>query len=97
MLACENLPRQSRDWPTPFSDRRDCREQKDFERLRDRAGYLRGPCSTLGVYRMEGNCARIEQLAMKENEPAVRNTAASCITEARKHFQDAEKAFHQLY
>ncbi|KEQ68410.1 hypothetical protein M436DRAFT_21160, partial [Aureobasidium namibiae CBS 147.97] len=39
-----------------------CLEQKDFVRLRDRAAYLRGPCNTLGVYRMEETCARIEQL-----------------------------------
>ncbi|KAI4746727.1 hypothetical protein E4T50_02978 [Aureobasidium sp. EXF-12298] len=72
------------------------REQNDFKQLRDKATFLRGPFTTLGAYRMEGTCARIQQLVV-EGTRATLDTAASLIQEARERFLVAEKALHQLY
>lgn len=80
-----------------LSDDRGSRKRGDFKQLRDKAGFLRGPCDTMGIYKVEGSCARLERLATEGTSAAICDTAGSLIEEAREHFWEAEKALHQLY
>jgi hypothetical protein len=75
MDACEDHYAASSDkWPT-LSDRRSCREQKDFKQLGDKAGFLRGPCTTLGISKVGAICARIEQLTTESMSATLCDTA----------------------
>jgi osomolarity two-component system phosphorelay intermediate protein YPD1 len=96
MLACENHHDVEKQRAIR-SDHRRLREQEDFKQLRDKATFLRGPCNTLGIYKMEGTCARIEQATTESIGPTSCYSIASFIKEARERFREAEEALNQLY
>jgi hypothetical protein len=79
------------------SDHRDSRAQKAFKQLGDKAGFLRGPCNSLGVYKMEGICARIEQSTTGSTRSTQCDTAGCLMKEARQRLWEAKKAFYQIY
>lgn len=96
MLACENHYNVERQLTT-ISDHRELREQKDLKQLKEKATFLRGPCNTLGVYKMEGTCARIEQATTESTGTTLCYTPASLLKETKERYLEAEKALNQLY
>jgi hypothetical protein len=84
---------------------RSSRENQDIKQLRIKAQYLRGPSATLGIYKVNSICGRIEQMtvvadtfhAKAESKAALCNSTRILLDQAKQHFAEAESALRRFY
>ncbi|KAI5196869.1 hypothetical protein AUEXF2481DRAFT_29898 [Aureobasidium subglaciale EXF-2481] len=88
-----------------FTEMDACLETQDVKQLWSKARYLRGPSATLGVYKVESSCARIEQMTAihdslqteSDSKSTLCNSARIVIDQAQQHFAEAENALRLFY
>ena len=81
------------------------RENQDVKQLWTKAVFLRGPCATLGVYKVESSCARIEHLTAVadtfqtegDSKTTLCNSAKTLLDQANSNFKEAENALRRFY
>lgn len=80
------------------------RETQDIEQLWSKALFLKGPSATLGIYKVESICARIEQLTAVANtfqaeadSTTLCNSTRTLLDQAKQHFAEAESALRKFY
>jgi osomolarity two-component system phosphorelay intermediate protein YPD1 len=81
------------------------RETQDIKQLWSKARFLRGPSATLGIYKVESNCARIEQMTAVSDtfqadgdwKTMLCNSTRVQLEQAKQHFAEAESALRRFY
>ncbi|KAI4721436.1 hypothetical protein E4T48_02225 [Aureobasidium sp. EXF-10727] len=81
------------------------RESQDVKQLWSKARFLRGPSATLGIYKVELSCARIEQMtavadtfqAEDDSRTTLCNSSRILLDQAKQHFTEAENALRRFY
>lgn len=81
------------------------RESQDVKQLWNKAQFLRGPSATLGIYKVESTCARIEQTiaaadtfqAEDESKTMLCNSSRILLDQAKQYFAEAEAALRHFY
>ncbi|KAI4724086.1 hypothetical protein E4T49_08186 [Aureobasidium sp. EXF-10728] len=81
------------------------REIQDVKQLWSKARFLRGPSATLGIYKVELSCARIEQMtavadtfqAEDDSRTKLCNSSRILLDQAKQHFAEAENALRHFY
>ncbi|CAD0115073.1 unnamed protein product [Aureobasidium uvarum] len=88
-----------------FTEMDACLESQDVKQLWSKARYLRGPSATLGIYKVELSCARIEQMTAVadtfqtegESRTTLCNSTRILLDQAKQHFAEAENALRRFY
>lgn len=81
------------------------RESQDVKQLWSKAQFLRGPSATLGIYKVESTCARIEQMtavadtfqAEGDSKTTLCNSSRILLDQAKQYFAEAETALRRFY
>ncbi|THX08109.1 hypothetical protein D6D17_04416 [Aureobasidium pullulans] len=82
-----------------------CLESQDVKQLWSKAQFLRGPSATLGIYKVESSCARIEQMTAVtdtfqtegDSKQTLCNSARILLDQAQQYFAEAEHALRHFY
>ncbi|KAH0359107.1 hypothetical protein KCU65_g10120, partial [Aureobasidium melanogenum] len=88
-----------------FAEMDECLESQDIKQLWTKAQFLRGPSATLGIYKVESTCARIEQLtvvadtlqAEGDSKLTLCNSSRILLDQAKQYFAEAEDALRRFY
>lgn len=88
-----------------FAETDACLETQDIERLWSKALFLKGPSATLGIYKVESICARIEQItavantfqADADSKTTLCNSARTLLDQAKQDFIEAKSALRKFY
>ncbi|KEQ74378.1 hypothetical protein M436DRAFT_30802, partial [Aureobasidium namibiae CBS 147.97] len=88
-----------------FAEMDACLDDQDIKQLRSKAQFLRGPSATLGIYKVESICARIEQMtavadtfqADASSITTLCNSTRTLLDQARQDFTEAETALRRFY
>ncbi|KAG9540704.1 hypothetical protein KCU71_g17209, partial [Aureobasidium melanogenum] len=88
-----------------FAEMDACLESQDIKQLWIKAQFLRGPSATLGIYKVESTCARIEQMtavadtfqAEGDATTTLCNSSKILLDQAKQYFAEAEDALRHFY
>ncbi|KAI4844211.1 hypothetical protein E4T44_06321 [Aureobasidium sp. EXF-8845] len=88
-----------------FAEMDACLETQDIKQLWSKARFLRGPSATLGVYKVDAICARIEHMTgvsdtfqpEGDSKTTLCNSTGVLLEEAKQHFAEAEIALRRFY
>ncbi|KAG9634320.1 hypothetical protein KCU98_g16973, partial [Aureobasidium melanogenum] len=88
-----------------FAEMDACLESQDIKQLWTKAQFLRGPSATLGIYKVESTCARIEQMtavadtfqAEGDAKTTLCNSSKILLDQAKQYFAEAEDALRRFY
>ncbi|KAG9661236.1 hypothetical protein KCU95_g19450, partial [Aureobasidium melanogenum] len=100
-LVCEFFALAQR----TFAEMDECLESQDIKQLWTKARFLRGPSATLGIYKVESTCARIEQLtvvadtlqAEGDSKSTLCNSSRILLDQAKQYFAETEDALRRFY
>jgi osomolarity two-component system phosphorelay intermediate protein YPD1 len=81
------------------------RETQDIKQLWTKARFLRGPSATLGIYKVDAICARIEHMtgvsdtfqADGDSKTSLCTSTRVLLEQAKQHFAEAENALRRFY
>ncbi|KAG9512285.1 hypothetical protein KCU79_g18968, partial [Aureobasidium melanogenum] len=88
-----------------FAEMDACLESQDIKQLWTKAQFLKGPSATLGIYKVESTCARIEQMtavadtfqAEGDAKTTLCNSSRILLDQAKQYFAEAEDALRRFY
>ncbi|KAI4747415.1 hypothetical protein E4T50_02327 [Aureobasidium sp. EXF-12298] len=88
-----------------FAEMDACLESQDIKQLWTKAQFLKGPSATLGIYKVESTCARIEQMtavadtfqAEGDAKTTLCNSSRILLDQAKQYFAEAEDALRHFY
>ncbi|KAG9545960.1 hypothetical protein KCU86_g12520, partial [Aureobasidium melanogenum] len=88
-----------------FAEMDACLESQDIKQLWTKAQFLKGPSATLGIYKVESICARIEQMtavadtfqAEGDAKTTLCNSSKILLDQAKQYFAEAEDALRRFY
>ncbi|KAG9511509.1 hypothetical protein KCU99_g6141, partial [Aureobasidium melanogenum] len=88
-----------------FAEMDACLESQDVKQLWTKAQFLKGPSATLGIYKVESTCARIEQMtavadtfqAEGDAKTTLCNSSRILLDQAKQYFAEAEDALRRFY
>ncbi|KAH0127050.1 hypothetical protein KCU67_g17365, partial [Aureobasidium melanogenum] len=88
-----------------FAEMDACLESQDIKQIWTKAQFLKGPSATLGIYKVESTCARIEQMtavadtfqAEGDAKTTLCNTSRILLDQAKQYFAEAEDALRRFY